>query len=208
MTDPSSTPSTHRPGSILGTRVLRTEDPGLLTGARRYLADLDLPNRLHAVFVRSDVAHGTIGEIHIEDAAGMPGVVEILTSAELGVAPHHGFAVVHEDFRRPPLADGKVRFVGEPIAVVLAETFEQGEDAAEMVWADITELPVHVDAEGALASGATSTSAWRSCPWSPTAAPPTSATTDGSPSGHRPRCRTGCTANSPVHSKWSRPTSA
>jgi carbon-monoxide dehydrogenase large subunit len=154
MTDPSSTPSTHRPGSILGTRVLRTEDPGLLTGARRYLADLDLPNRLHAVFVRSDVAHGTIGEIHIEDAAGMPGVVEILTSAELGVAPHHGFAVVHEDFRRPPLADGKVRFVGEPIAVVLAETFEQGEDAAEMVWADITELPVHVDAEGALASGA------------------------------------------------------
>ena len=154
MTDPSSTPSTHRPGSILGTRVLRTEDPGLLTGARRYLADLDLPNRLHAVFMRSDVAHGTIGEIHIEDAAGMPGVVEILTSAELGVAPHHGFAVVHEDFRRPPLADGKVRFVGEPIAVVLAETFEQGEDAAEMVWADITELPVHVDAEGALASGA------------------------------------------------------
>ena len=154
MTDPSPTPSTHRPGSILGTRVLRTEDPGLLTGARRYLADLDLPNRLHAVFVRSDVAHGTIGEIHIEDAAGMPGVVEILTSTELGVAPHHGFAVVHEDFRRPPLADGKVRFVGEPIAVVLAETFEQGEDAAEMVWADITELPVHVDAEGALASGA------------------------------------------------------
>ena len=151
MTDPSPTPSTHRPGSILGTRVLRTEDPGLLTGARRYLADLDLPNRLHAVFVRSDVAHGTIGEIHIEDAAGMPGVVEILTSTELGVAPHHGFAVVHEDFRRPPLADGKVRFVGEPIAVVLAETLEQGEDAAEMVWADIEPLPAYVDAEDALA---------------------------------------------------------
>ena len=151
MTDHSPTPSTHRPGSILGTRVLRTEDPGLLTGSRRYLADLDLPDRLHAVFVRSDVAHGTLGTIHVEDAAGMPGVVEILTAAELGVAPHHGFAVVHEDFRRPPLADGKVRFVGEPIAVVLAETFEQGEDAAGMVWADIDELPADVDAEDALA---------------------------------------------------------
>ena len=62
-----------RPGSILGTRVLRTEDPGLLTGSRRYLADLDLPNKLHAVFVRSDVAHGTINAIHIDDAVGMPG---------------------------------------------------------------------------------------------------------------------------------------
>ncbi|MGA7756889.1 MAG: xanthine dehydrogenase family protein molybdopterin-binding subunit [Ilumatobacteraceae bacterium] len=154
MIDPSPTPPIDRPGSILGTRVLRTEDPGLLTGSRTYLADLDLPDRLHAVFVRSDVAHGSIGTIHVEDAAGMPGVVEILTADTLGVAPHHGFAVVHEDFRRPPLADGKVRFVGEPIAVVLAETFEQGEDAAEMVWADITELPAHIDAEGALAIGA------------------------------------------------------
>ena len=83
----------------------------------------------------------------------MPGVVEILTAAELGVAPHHGFATVHPDFARPPLADGRVRFVGEPIAVVLAETFEQGEDAAEMVWADIEPLPAYVDAEDALADG-------------------------------------------------------
>ncbi|HSP29644.1 MAG TPA: xanthine dehydrogenase family protein molybdopterin-binding subunit, partial [Ilumatobacteraceae bacterium] len=150
MTDTVSTP---RPGSILGTRVLRTEDPGLLTGSRKYLADLALPGKLHAVFVRSDVAHGMIGAIHVEDAAGMPGVVEILTAAELGVAPHHGFATVHADFARPPLADGRVRIVGEPIAVVLAETFEQGEDAAEMVWAEIEPLPVYVDAEVALAAG-------------------------------------------------------
>ena len=143
-----------RPGSILGTRVLRTEDPGLLTGSKRYLADLDLPDRLHAVFVRSDVAHGTIEEIHVADAAAMPGVVEIMTAAELGVAPHHGFAKVHDDFARPPLADGTVRFVGEPIAVVLAETFEQGEDAAELVWADITPLPAFVTAEAALADDA------------------------------------------------------
>ena len=150
MTDPEMH-ETQRPGSILGTRVLRTEDPGLLTGSRKYLADLDLPNKLHAVFVRSDVAHGVIRAIHIEDAVGMPGVVEVLTAAELGVAPHHGFVTVHPDFARPPLADGKVRFVGEPIAVVLAETFEQGEDAAETVWADIDPLPALVDAEQALA---------------------------------------------------------
>ena len=142
-----------RPGSILGTRVLRTEDPGLLTGSRQYLADLQLTDRLHAVFVRSDIAHGILGDIHVEDARAMPGVVEILTAAELGVAPHHGFASVHDDFARPPLADGKVRFVGEPIAVVLADTFEQGEDAAEMVWADIEPLPAYVDAEDALAAG-------------------------------------------------------
>ncbi len=151
MTD--STSALRQPGSILGTRVLRTEDPGLLTGSRKYLADLALPGKLHAVFVRSDVAHGTINEIHTEDALAMPGVVEILTAAELGVAPHHGFATVHDDFVRPPLAQGKVRFVGEPIAVVLAETFEQGEDAAEMVWADIDPLPAYVGAEDALASG-------------------------------------------------------
>ncbi len=143
-----------RPGSILGTRVLRTEDPGLLTGSRKYLADLELPNKLHAVFVRSDVAHGIINAIHVDEARTMPGVVEILTAAELGVAPHHGFATVHEDFARPPLADERVRFVGEPIAVVLAETFEQGEDAAEMVWADIEPLPALVGAEEALASDA------------------------------------------------------
>ncbi len=145
--------ATTRPGSILGTRVLRTEDPGLLTGSRKYLADLPLVGKLHAVFVRSDVAHGELRAINTDDALGMPGVVEIITAAELGVAPHHGFATVHADFARPPLADGRVRFVGEPIAVVLAETFEQGEDAAERVWADIDALPTYVDAEAALATG-------------------------------------------------------
>ena len=134
-------PATPRPGSILGTRVTRTEDPGLLTGARSYLADLPLVDRLHAVFVRSDVAHGVLGAIHVDDAVGMPGVVAVLTAETLGVAPHHGFVPVHPDFVRPPLADGRVRFVGEPIAVVLAETTAQGEDAAATVWADIDPLP-------------------------------------------------------------------
>ena len=143
-----------RPGSILGTRVTRTEDPGLLTGVRQYVADLPLDNPLHAVFVRSDIAHGLINQIHLGEARAMPGVVDILTAETLGVAPHHSFATVHPDFARPPLADGRVRFVGEAIAMVLAETSAEGEDAAEGVWADIDPLPAQVDPEAALGATA------------------------------------------------------
>ena len=143
-----------RGGSVLGTRVVRTEDPGFLTGSRRYLADLELPGRVHAVFVRSEVAHGQITAIHTDEALGMPGVVAILTFDEIGVAPHHSLVEVHPDFARPPLADGRVRFVGEPLAVVLAETSAEGADAANAVWADIDPLPVSVDPETALSTGA------------------------------------------------------
>jgi aerobic carbon-monoxide dehydrogenase large subunit len=149
-----STAPTPRPGSILGTRVLRTEDPGLLTGQRQYVADLPLTGRLHAVFARSDVAHGRIERIHVADAAAMPGVAAVWTAAELDVAPHHGFAKVHDDFARPPLAVDRVRFVGEAIAVVFAETMEQGEDAADTIWADIEPLPVLVDPERAFGEDA------------------------------------------------------
>jgi len=140
--------------SILGTRVVRTEDPPLLLGQARFMADLDLPDKLHAVFVRSEVAHGTLGAIHTAEATARPGVVEVLTASNLGVAPHHGFTKVHDDFARPPLADGRVRFVGEPIAVVLAETFEQGEDAALLIWAEVESLPILVNPEDALAADA------------------------------------------------------
>ncbi len=156
VSDRVSDRTTRRPGSILGTRVLRTEDPELLTGSRRYLADVPLTGALHAVFVRSDVAHGHIRAIHVDDAAAMPGVVEILTFDQLGVAAHQGFAVVHDDFARPPLADGIVRFVGEPYAVVLAESLAEGVDAASAVWAEIDPLPAYVDPERALDADAES----------------------------------------------------
>ena len=104
------------PGSILGTRVLRTEDPALLTGSARYLNDLDLPGKLHAVFARSELAHARLTTVHIDDALAVPGVVTVLTGETLGVAPHHGFVDVHPDFARPPLAADTVRFVGEAIA--------------------------------------------------------------------------------------------
>ena len=141
-------------GSILGNRVTRTEDPGLLTGARRYLADLELDQPLHTVFVRSDVAHGTIRSIDVEEARSMPGIVAVWTATELDIAPHHGFAKVDDAFARPPLATTKVRFVGEAYAVVFAESQQQGVDAAQTVWADIDPLPSVTDAEQALTDGA------------------------------------------------------
>jgi len=142
------------PGSVLGTRVLRTEDPGLLTGAARYLADLQLEGKLHAQFAGSDLAHGTIETIHVDDARAVDGVVAVLTAADLGVAPHAGFAPVHPDFLRSPLADGRVRHVGEPIALVLAETPEAAADGAAAVWAEIEPLDAIVDMETAFDDGA------------------------------------------------------
>lgn len=139
-------------GSILGTRVLRTEDPALLTGAGKYLNDLDLTGKLHAVFVRSEMAHARLQAVHVEDGRALPGVVAVLTAADLGLAPHHGFAAVHQDFARPPLADGVVRFVGEAIAVVIGETVTAAADGAAAVWADYEPLPVLIDPEDALAA--------------------------------------------------------
>ncbi|CAN5820124.1 xanthine dehydrogenase family protein molybdopterin-binding subunit [soil metagenome] len=138
-------------GSILGTRVLRTEDPVLLAGEGQYLADLDLPGKLHAVFSRSEVAHASLRAVHVNDALAVPGVVAVYTAADLGVAPHHGFVTVHADFARPQLADGVVRFVGEAIAIVIAEDVAAAADGAAAVWADYDELPVIVDPEMALA---------------------------------------------------------
>jgi carbon-monoxide dehydrogenase large subunit len=142
-------PTTPR-GSLLGNRVVRTEDPGLLTGSRRYLADLMFDRPLHAVFVRSDAAHGNIKGVHADEARAMPGVVAIWTAKELDVAPHHGFAKVDDAFARPPLATDRVRFVGEAYAAVFAETLAQGMDAAQSVWADIDPLLSVTDAEAAL----------------------------------------------------------
>lgn len=141
-------------GSLLGNRVVRTEDPRLLTGAARYLADLPFEAPVHAVFVRSDVAHGRLLGVDADEARSMPGVVAVWTAADLDIAPHHGFAKIHDDFIRPPLATDRVRFVGEPIAVVFAETIEQGVDAAATVLADVDPLPTSVDPEDALADGA------------------------------------------------------
>jgi len=137
-------------GSFLGNRVLRTEDPRFLTGEGTYIQNLDLPNQLHAVFVRSPIAHAEITSIETGAAAAMPGVAAVYTSDQLGVKAHHGFVKVNDAFARTPLANGRVRFVGEMVVMILADTFQHAIDAAEMVEIDYEPLDVTVDPEAAL----------------------------------------------------------
>ena len=140
--------------SILGNPVKRLEDPRILRGGARYVADLDLPGALTAVFVRSTMAHARLGSIDTETAAKMPGVVGVYTADDLGLPDIPAFAMAPPLMSRPPLARGTVRFVGDTIAVVLAETPEQAVDAAGEVIVAYDPLPAVADAEAALADGA------------------------------------------------------
>jgi len=140
--------------SILGNPVRRVEDPRILSGAARYVADLDLPGALTAVFVRSTMAHARLDGVDAGEAAKMPGVVAVYTAADLGLPDIPAFAMAPPPMSRPPLARGTVRFVGEPIAVVVAETAEQAVDAAGEVVVDYDPLEAVADAEAALADGA------------------------------------------------------
>lgn len=143
-------------GSVLGNRVLRTEDQELITGAGDYTADLPVEGAYHVAFVRSPFAHGTLGGIDTGDAAGMPGVKAVYTFDDIGLPPRQGLpGVVPETMARPHLANGKVRFVGDIVAVVVAESAAQALDAAEAVVPDIDPLPPVIGLEESLAEGAT-----------------------------------------------------
>ena len=138
-------------GSILGNRVPRTEDVNLLTDGGRYVYDLPLDNVAHAYFVRSTVAHATIKEINIDEAIKAPGVIGVITADELGMGPiNPGLQMVSDTFARTPLATDTVRYVGDPVVVIVAETFQQAVDAAELVYIDYDYLPTIVDPEAAL----------------------------------------------------------
>ena len=128
-------------GSILGNSVLRMEDPTLLTGDGKYVDDLPETGMLHVALVRSPVAHGTIGSVDIGDAGSMPGVVAVYHAGnDMGLAPVQGFPMMPPDFNRPVFAADKVRFVGDIIAAVVAETPGQAVDAAQEIFADIEPL--------------------------------------------------------------------
>ncbi len=138
--------------------VRRREDAKLLTGKGNYSADGHKPGMLHAVLVRSHHAHAAINSIDTSAARAMPGVVAVFTGADLtDVAPiPGGIGFPRPDgspapkTHRPLLAVDRVRFVGEPVAVVLSETMEAGKDAAEAVMVDYRELPLVTDAVAAL----------------------------------------------------------
>src|SRR5437879_6264771 len=137
------------PGSILGHAVRRREDPRLITGTGRYVDDIQPARCLHVAFVRSTLAHATIRAVDVAAAAAAPGVVAVLSAADLGLPARVGFQMVPEVFARPPLADGRVRFVGEPVVLVVAESPEAAVDAAQLVGLDLEPLEVAVDAEAA-----------------------------------------------------------
>ena len=141
-------------GSILGNSVLRREDPAILEGTARYFDDLPIDGLVHVVFVRSTIAHATITGIDIADAESMPGVLAVYTSRNLEMDPVQGFVMLPPVFSRPPLATDRVRFVGDVVAAVVAETRAQAVDAAEQVIVDYDPLPVVVDPELALADDA------------------------------------------------------
>ena len=142
--------------------VRRREDAKLLTGKGNYSADAHPPGMLHAVLVRSHHAHAAIDSIDTTAARAMPGVVAVFTAADLtDVAPiPGGIGFPRPDggpapkTDRPLLAADRVRFVGEPVAVVLAETMAAGKDAAEAVMVDYRELPLVTDPVAAMQPGA------------------------------------------------------
>lgn len=143
--------------------VRRREDSRFVTGRGRYTNDINVPGQAHAAFVRSDHAHGTIKRIDADTAARMPGVIRIFTGEDLlraGVGfihriPIKGFELGKVlDTPRPGLAQGRVRYVGEPIALVVAETAVEAADAASTIAAAIDPLPCVTGIGDAIASDA------------------------------------------------------
>ena len=147
----------HTAGRFVGQSVIRREDPRLLTGHGRYVDDVALPGMLHAAFVRSDVARARVTRIDVEAARALPGVHAVLTAAELnagsgslqptmfqGDAPPSPCAPLHL------LAEGDVRFVGDPVAIVVADSRYIAEDACELIEVDYDALPPVIDPEMAL----------------------------------------------------------
>jgi aerobic carbon-monoxide dehydrogenase large subunit len=134
--------------SILGTRVVRTEDPVFLTRGATYTDDLTderLTGALHLTLVRSPIAHATITSIDVEAAKEAPGVVAVVTGADCDLEPALLFPAANKAMLRPFLAVDRVRYVGEAVAAVLTEEAYQGEDAAELVDVDYEPLDVVVD---------------------------------------------------------------
>ncbi|MBO6782516.1 MAG: xanthine dehydrogenase family protein molybdopterin-binding subunit [Alphaproteobacteria bacterium] len=148
----------------IGQSVTRIEDQRLLTGSGKYTDDVQLENEAHAFVLRSSVAHGNLKGIDTSAAKDAPGVLLVLTGGDVeadGIGPMPNMFPVESldgttrhETHRPLLAQGKVRHVGEPVALIVAETLAQARDAAELVEVDIEELPAATDTFGATQDGA------------------------------------------------------
>jgi len=148
---------------LIGASVKRKEDYRFLTGAGQYTDDIVLPQQTYGVFVRSPHAHARLGNVDAEGARAAPGVVAVFTGADLAAAQVGGLPcgwLIHSTdgspMREPPhpvLAVGKVRHVGDPVALVIAETAKAAKDAAELVTVDYELLPAVADTGRAADAG-------------------------------------------------------
>ncbi len=137
--------------SILGTRVVRIEDPRFLRGEGTYIANLPLEGAVHITYVRSTMAHARILSIDTAEAAAMPGVLHVWTAADIDLAPAPpANGMMNKGIRFPFVAVDTVRFVGDIVAVVISEDKTQGIDAAEAVIVDYEPLPVVLDVDESL----------------------------------------------------------
>ena len=135
---------------MIGERIVRTEDPALLTGGGTFVDNVDIPGAVHVVYVRSQMAHARITDIDISEAKASPGVLGVFTAADIDLPPFLiDLPFLPSNFPRTALASDIVRFVGEPIVAVVAETRTQATDAAQAVVVDYDVLPSAVTmAEG------------------------------------------------------------
>ncbi len=148
----------------VGQRISRTEDPRLLTGQALFVDDVNIPGMLHAAFLRSDYAHARLNSIDVSAARSRPGVIAVYTAQDMGDAWQHGPPLVippptiqnmvFHTRTQVPLVKDKVRLIGEPLAVVIAESRYIAEDALEDIIADLQPLEAVGDLERALRPGA------------------------------------------------------
>ena len=132
--------------SILGTRVVRIEDPRFLTGEGTYIANLPMPGALHLTFVRSSMAHARLTGIDASEALSMPGIRAVWTAADIDIAPAGpANGMMNKAMLFPYLAIDTVRYVGDLVAIVVSEDKTSGVDAAETVIVDYEPLPVVLD---------------------------------------------------------------
>ena len=137
-------------GSLLGTEVRRVEDPDLLRGRGTYVGNQQIDGALVAAFVRSPFAHAQVTGIDTSEAAKAPGVVAVYTAEDLGMPTLPTFLEVNPACPRHPLATDRVRFVGEAVVAVVAESAVAAADALELVDIDYDPLPAVIDPEQAL----------------------------------------------------------
>jgi carbon-monoxide dehydrogenase large subunit len=139
--------------SILGNRVVRKEDPKFLTRGGTYVDDLKIDGAARVTYVRSTSAHARIRSIDVDEARQAPGVLAVVTAADIDLDPLPlEMPILNQQMAQPWLAREVVRYVGEAVVAIVSETQAQGTDAAELVFIDYEPLPVLVDPEAALES--------------------------------------------------------